>query len=83
MNDDVNTEQVEQLRNETLDFLVEKLEKENMPSQVVLNAVLNILIQMVHIHSSGDVEVIRGTADRIKSAIIDYGVANESEQVKR
>ncbi len=77
MNDDINMREIEELRGEILDFLMEKTEDSTISHAVIFNSILGILIQLVEFDSDGDIDKMRDLADKIKSAIIDYGVANE------
>ncbi len=76
-NDDTIQKEVKQLRDSLIDFLLETIDAREVRSDVVVNAILNILSQMVHISCEGDIDAIRDVADEVKSAMIDYGVAHE------
>ncbi len=65
------------LRNDIFDFILDKCKKESISTQIAFNAVLNVLADIVNMDCQGDINHIRDQADKIKSAIIDYGVYNE------
>lgn len=70
-------ERVKELKDEMLNFLIRRLKSDNESTEVIFNAVLNILAQIVYTSNGGDIVTIRDTADKVKSAMINYGVHNE------
>ena len=67
------------VRDDMLDFVMERLESQSESVEVVYNAVLNVLAQMTIAVCDNEMDAIKDTAETVRVAIIDYCEQNKEE----